>query len=105
MAFKVQIVAAAERDIAEALAFIHQNSPVAAQRWLETLLRKIRGLAEMPFRFALIAEADELKKPLRSFVPHSHRIVYEVDDAAEVVSIVRVYHLSRAPLQLEDLTR
>lgn len=58
----------------------------------------------MPSRFSPIAEADELKKPLRSFVHHSHRVVYQVDDAAEIVSVVRVYHSARAPIQLEDLT-
>ena len=104
MAFKIQIVAAAERDIDQAMAFIHNSSPVAAQKWLETLLTKMEGLAEMPSRFAFIAEADELKKPLRGFVHHSHRIVYEVDDATKTVSIVRVYHSARAPLQIEDLT-
>ena len=104
MAFKVQIVAAAERDVDQAVAFIHNSSPVAAQKWLETLLTKMEGLAEMPLRFALIAEADELKKPLRSFVHHSHRIVYEIDEPTQIVSIVRVYHSARAPLSLEDLT-
>ena len=103
MAFKVQLVVAAERDIAEALAFIHGNSPVAAQKWLEALLERIQGLTEMPSRFALITEADELKIPLRSFNHHSHRIVYEVNVATETVSIVRVYHSARAPIQLEDL--
>ena len=104
MAFKIQIVAAAERDIDEALAYIDQSSPDAARRWLESLHEKMEGLAEMPLRFALIAEADELKKPLRGFVYYSHRIVYEVDDATETVSIVRVTHSARAPLSLEDLT-
>ncbi len=104
MAFKIQIVAAAERDIDEALAYIHQSSPDAARRWLESFQEKIQGLTEMPSRFALIAEADELKKPLSSFVHHSHRVVYEIDKPTQIVSILRVYHSARAPLSLEDLT-
>ena len=41
----------------------------------------------MPLRFALIPEADELKRPLRSFPHHSHRVIYQVDEPAQTVSI------------------
>ena len=65
--------------------------------------KAIQSLAEMPLRFALIPEADELKRPLRSFPHHSHRVIYQVDEQAQTVSMLRVYHSARAPLQLEDL--
>lgn len=104
MAFKVQIVTAAQRDIADVTAFLHAASPDAAQKWLLNLERAIQGLAEMPLRFAQVTEAEELKRPLRSFVYYSHRVIYEVDEPNQIVSVLRVYHSARAPLQLEDLT-
>lgn len=103
MAFKVQIVGAAEQDIAEATAFIYDDSPAIADKWLSGLLSAILALSEMPLRFALIPESKELKRPLRGFPYHSHRVVYEVDETTQSVLILRVYHSARAPLRLEDI--
>lgn len=105
MAFKVQIVAAAQRDISEVVDFIHQDSPASAKKWLQGLSAAIQSLAEMPLRFTLIPEAHELKRPLRSFPYYSHRVVYEVEEASKTVSIIRVYHSARALLSPHDLPK
>lgn len=59
----------------------------------------------MPARHASAAESEELELPLRAMVYQSHRIIYEIDEAAETVTILRVYHSARAPLQPEDLAQ
>ena len=103
MAFKIQIVEAAQRDMSEATEYIYKDSPATAQKWLLGLAEAIYSLAEMPLRYALIPEAQELKRPLRGFLYHSHRIVYEVDDTQGMVSVLRIWHSARLPIGWTDL--
>lgn len=103
MAFKVQLSEAARTDMKQTTALISKRAPASADKWFDGLIDALKSLTEMPLRFALMPEANELKRPLRSFPYHSHRVIYQVDEPAQVVSILRVYHSARAPLQLEDL--
>jgi plasmid stabilization system protein ParE len=103
MAFDVQFTAAARRDLIETADHLQADAPEYAPRWLNGILTAARSLQEMPLRHALIMEAGRLGRPLRALVYQSHRIVYEVNETNHVVSIIRVYHSSRAPLRLEDL--
>ena len=103
MAYKIQLARRAKLDIAETLGFFSEFSPQAAQNWFDGLFEAMESLSEMPARHALIVESARLKRHLRSLPYHSHRIVYEISDTKKVVSIVRIYHSARAPLQSEDL--
>jgi plasmid stabilization system protein ParE len=50
MTYRVIILPSAESDIAEAVGWIAEHSPVAAARWLEGIRRVIDTLSEMPSR-------------------------------------------------------
>ena len=56
-----------------------------------------------PKRFPVIAEAEEIGFPYRSFMYHSHRVIYAVHEEEEIVIIHRVYHGARRPLKAEDI--
>lgn len=98
MAFSIELAQAAERDIAEALAHITENSPQQALPWLDGLFEAIDALRALPARHALIPEAAELARPLRSLPYHAPRIIYEINDARQLILVVRVYHSVRKPL-------
>lgn len=103
MAFNVQLTASAQNDIAETLDFLTERTPAHASKWFEGLFEALETLREMPIRQGLIAEASRLKRPLRALPYAAHRVVYEVDEAQQIVFIVRIYHSSRAPLRAEDV--
>jgi len=103
MAFKIALAEAAFRDIDEATAFIAHDSPDQARAWLAGIFPIIDSLQSLPKRYAVIPEAAALARELRSVHYHSHRIVYEVDESAQTVYIVRVYHGARRPLSSGDL--
>ncbi len=105
MAYRIQIARPAVRDATKYAAFIRdeQNSPEGALRWLDGLHEAIKGLANAPNLFSVIPEAEELGYPYRSFLYHSHRVVYAVEDNAQLVVVHRVYHGARQPLSETDL--
>lgn len=103
MAFEVRLTAAAKRDIRDAMDFFQKRSPRIASKWFAGLFEALETLQEMPHRHAFVFEAAQLKRLLRGLPYYSHRVIYEVDESAQTVWILRIYHTSRAPLELESL--
>jgi len=103
--YSIQIARTARQDASEYAAFIRdeQKSPEAARRWLDGLYVVIKQLHEAPNRFSAIPEADELGFPYRSFMYHSHRIIYAVYDTEQRIMIHRIYHGARRALNPNDL--
>ena len=100
MAYRIQITRPARQDAQDYAAFIRDEhqSPDPARRWLDGLYAAIKELAELPQRFSVITEAEELGFPYRSFVYHSHRVVYAMHEADQLVIVHRIYHGARKPL-------
>ena len=105
MAFRIELASAAELDIAEAVEYIAMDSPVMAQKWFDDLFLALEHLRQLPLRHVLIPEAADLKRELRSIHHHSHRVIYEVQEATNTVYIARVYHGARKPLMRKDIPR
>lgn len=105
LAYSIQITLPARQEAWDYAAFIRdeQQSPDAARRWLDGLYTAIQELTEAPHRFAVIPEAVELGFPYRSFVYHSHRVIYAVHDADGRVMVHRIYHGARKPLIDKDI--
>jgi plasmid stabilization system protein ParE len=105
LAYDVQITAPAKTDAQEYAQFIgdKERSYDAAKLWLDGLQSEINKLSDMPSKFAVIPEAEELGTPYRSFNYHSHRVIYAVDEEGKTVTVHRVYHCARKPLSTGDL--
>jgi plasmid stabilization system protein ParE len=103
MAFNVIITEPAAEDVDQTVTFIAANSPSAAARWLNTIQHAILSLDEMPYRAAVIPENTGEGFEYRHLIHRFHRIVFRVDEPANTVFVVRVYHSARAPLKMEDL--
>lgn len=103
MVFRVETTEPADQDIEETLAFIAEDSPTAAARWLEEFSEIIYSFREMPSRFPLIQEASEFPQTYRCAHLHSHRIIFRIDEDEKTVYVVRVYHGARRPLEPGDL--
>lgn len=103
MAFKVIVTPSAAQDLEEYASYISIKSPGEARKWLAGAWDKIFSLSEMPLRFAVIDEAEEIGQPLRDVLHHSHRIVYRVKEDVKTVEILRVWHAAREQLKTVDL--
>ena len=104
MTFKIEVSIAAKLDMRDGADHIALDSRRHALRWARGLNSELLLLRQMPLRFPLIQEAEELRVPLRSFHYFSHRVIYEVNEPKGVVTILRVLHNSRRPLSIEDVT-
>ncbi len=105
MAYEIRITEPAKFDAQEYAQYIRdkERSVEAASKWLRTLLVEIEKLRDMPSRFAVIPEGDELGTAYRSFNYYSHRVIYAVNEEAQIVTIHRIYHGARAPLAPDDV--
>jgi plasmid stabilization system protein ParE len=95
MTYTVVVTPAAEFDIAAAFAYIHDRSPLNAERWLRGLYRSIHKLERFPGRCAPAREAEALGEDLRQFVFKSHRLVFRIEQDERVVRVLRVIHAAR----------
>ena len=105
LAYSIRITRPARRDAQKYAAFIRDehHSPEAARRWLDGLFLAIKELLELPQRFSIIPEAEELGFPYRSFVYHSHRVIYAVHESEQLVIVHRIYHGARNRLVETDI--
>ena len=57
----------------------------------------------MPNRHSVADETRDMENEVRQLLYHSHRVIFRVIEDMQTVSILRVYHSARVPIQLEDL--
>lgn len=85
--YRVILLPRAKRDIYKIWHDISLQSPVAADRFVDKLDRRVSSLIEFPNRGA---PRDDLRKGLRMHVEGNHLIFYRVRGLK--VEIVRVVH-------------
>ncbi len=105
MAYAVKLADLARNEALKYLVFIlsRSNDPVAAEDWWAGLQQSLNSLRTLPTRCpALPAAAPHNTtsgRPVRrQLLYHSHRIVFRIDEAAQTVFVLRIYHNSRRPL-------
>ena len=105
MAYKIEIAEPALSDAKEYSKFIRdaRESPAAAAIWLSGLQFAISQLSDLPNRFSVIPEAEELALPFRQFVYHSHGVIYEVLEAEKKVVVHRVWLSARHPISRNEI--
>lgn len=103
MAFRIVVAPVAARDIEDTITFIsEQSGPEPCRCWKAGLFEAIESLREMPNRYPVISEAEDLGQSLRQCLFHSHRIIYRVSEENGQVDILRVWHGARRRLRSYD---
>jgi plasmid stabilization system protein ParE len=83
------LAAAARADLREISAYIHQDSPAAAQRVRDALREAMRRLAEIPRMGHMREDLVEGDSRLRFWPVYSSLIVYRTEtDPLEIVSVL-----------------
>lgn len=92
MASKVRITPLALEDLRNCVRFyVESGSPDVAAKWLSGLHECLGSLKVMPTRCALAPENDDLEFELRQIRYKSHRVLFTVTKAGNVV-VLRIYH-------------
>lgn len=100
MKYKVIVQPDAERDIEEAYAWLAEQSPGAAERWLEALITLVDSLETFPERCALAPESEAFDVEIRQLLHGVYRILFTV--AGKKVHVLHVRHGARRSLTPDD---
>jgi toxin ParE1/3/4 len=92
MAYLVELSERAEQDLIRIAQRISAGESAAAARWFDGLDRAIYTLESFPRRCPIIPEGKGTDQGLRHLLYDSMRIIYEIDEARKLVSIVTIRH-------------
>jgi len=93
--YRVRIAPPALVDAVAAHEYISLDSPAAADRWFEGLIRAIDTLTLHPRRYPMAREARRFRKEIRQLLYKSHRVLFTID--GDEVRVLYVHHAARRP--------
>jgi plasmid stabilization system protein ParE len=101
MTYRVIVPPGAEAEIANAVTWIAEHSPLAASRWLESIRQAISTLSEMPARCPIAGDDFGSEVIVRQLFygrrRNRYRILFTVK--GDTVQILRVRHGARVPVR------
>lgn len=95
MNYIVELTPMAEAELIASFWYIHEQTPLNAQRWLQGIYDAIDSLETWPHRCASAPEAEYLDALLKHHRFKSHRIIFVIDEDTKTVRILFVRHESR----------
>jgi len=93
MAFRLIWSPSALLDVKDIAAFIADDSPPAAKRFVRNLFQAVERLADFPKSGRIVPEFGD--PAIREVIRRPCRIVYRLDSLERTVQIVRVWHAAR----------
>lgn len=84
--------------VAEIAEYISQDSPVAAENWINTVFKKVEGLKEFPKSGRIVPETDG--RTIRELIYGNYRIIYRIEE--QRLSILTVRH-GKQMLPVEEI--
>lgn len=95
---KVQWAPLAVDRVAEIAAYIAEDNPVAAEKWIRDVFARVGQLGQFPQSGRQMSETK--RKDIRELIWDNYRIIYRID--THHVSILTVRHTKQI-LPMEDL--
>jgi toxin ParE1/3/4 len=96
MAYRVDMLPRARRDVRAIYEYVGAHDSAQARDWFNGLDTIISSLDEHPGRGAATPQHENLRQLLYGNKPHVYRIIYAIDEARQVVSILHVRHGAQA---------
>jgi plasmid stabilization system protein ParE len=90
--YDVRISSEAAADLTAIHAYIVQDSPDDAARFLEHLLDSIQSLERLPHRFKVYRRGRQTGRPIRSMPVQPYVVYYQVLEDDGVVRVMTVRH-------------
>jgi plasmid stabilization system protein ParE len=76
----------ADRQVDDAVAYIAHDDPIAALKWLEHLLERVKALARFPDSGRIVPEIQ--REDIREIIVSPYRVTYRRrDDRVEIAAI------------------
>ena len=98
MIYSVELTARASRDLRQIYSTISAADSQQARVWLNGLEAAVLSLREHPARSPIIPEDGRLRHLLYANKRHVYRIIFALDEAAQVVTVLHIQHGSCEPL-------
>jgi len=98
MPYRVSFTRRAARDLDDLYSSINAPNSEAAIRWFLKLEETINLLASTPRMGATTHEDASRRQLVYGNKPHFYRVIYMVDDATRIVTILQIRHGRRLPL-------
>jgi toxin ParE1/3/4 len=107
MTYRVEFTARASRDLESLYEEKNAAESRAAARWFNGLEEAVGALASFPYRCPAAPEARKTIRKLRHLLygkkPHVYRVIYEVDERRQTVSVLHIRHGARRKIKSSDL--
>lgn len=101
MTYRVEITETAKKELLEAYAWIREESPNQANKWLKDIFTAVQTLKEFPLRCPVAPENDlfplEVRQLFYGRFPGTYRILFFVQD--DIVYISHIRHGARRFLE------
>lgn len=95
MAYLVNIMPRAERDLEDIYSAVEAEQSDAAFRWFRGLERAVFTLEETPTRCPVTREDAHLRHLLYGKKPHIYRVIFAIDELHKTVQILTIRHGAR----------
>jgi toxin ParE1/3/4 len=102
MAYRVDITARAARNLRTIYRTIHADDSAQAHAWFNGLETSVLSLAEHPNRCAVTPEDETLRHLLYGHKPDTYRVIFTVDEARRIVTVLHIRHGKRQPLKVGE---
>ena len=104
MAYRIKLSERAYADIDSIVAYIGAHAPQHAPRWRSRLFEKIVAIDLTPRVCARAPEDHFTPFELRQALFGRYRILFTIEDSANVVQVLTVRHSARRQMSAEELS-
>ncbi len=98
MQYRVNLTARTTKDLDNIYQFIQADQSEQAAAWFNGLHQAVRSLDSLPHRAPAIPENSALRHLLYGGKPDVYRVIYSIDDAKKLVTILTIRHGARKPI-------
>jgi len=102
MTYRVELTERAIRDLRGIFQVIDAENTAQAASWFNGLETSVLSLEEHPARGAAVAESGSLHQLLYGRRRNLYRIIYAIDDANRIVSVLHIRHGARDVFMPDD---
>jgi plasmid stabilization system protein ParE len=102
MAYRIDIMARAERDLDSLFEAIHADDSEMALKWYREFYEAILTLKSLPSRCPSTPENPKLRHLLYGRKPHVYRAIYRVLEKQKLVEVLHIRHGARREFTAAD---
>ena len=85
--------------VSEIAAYIAQENPTAAEKWVDTVFRKVEDLQDFPESGRVVPETEN--KAIRELIYGNYRLIYRLEEKR--ISVLTVRH-GKQILPVDEIT-